>query len=157
MENITEFNGFDRPSEQFLRFAKYSLSNNKADKNNNPSFKSCLLRVPNSINSKYNKQVTIVQKWNGYRPRLTIDLMNEFLIYLIQKKIDEDNRRRRDQKILEARRSKNGNNNYCYYYDWIATKILPNPFSDYRKLAVGLILAPYLVVIKKLPLRNHTE
>src|SRR5215208_110732 len=47
LENITEFNGFDRPSEQFLRFAKYSLSNNKADKNNNPSFKSCLLRVPN--------------------------------------------------------------------------------------------------------------
>ena len=76
--------------------------------------------------------------------------MDEFLIYLIQKKIDEDNRRRRDQKILEARRSKNGNNNYCYYYDWIETKILPTPFSDYRKLIVGLILAPYLVVIKKL-------
>ena len=44
LENITEFNEFERPSEQFLRFAKDILSNNKADKNNNPSFKSCLAK-----------------------------------------------------------------------------------------------------------------
>ena len=53
LENVTEFNGFDRPSEQFLRFAKDNLSKGKADKQNNPSFKSCLLRIPDSINSKY--------------------------------------------------------------------------------------------------------
>ena len=39
LENITEFQGFDRPSEQFLRFAKDYLSNGKADKRNNPAFK----------------------------------------------------------------------------------------------------------------------
>ena len=65
LENITEFQEFEKPSERFLRFAKDNLSNNKADKYNYPSFKSCLLRIPGSINSKYNKQVTIVQKWNG--------------------------------------------------------------------------------------------
>ena len=66
LENVTEFKGFDRPSEQFLRFAKDYLSNGKADKQNNPSFKSCLLRIPGSINSKYgNTKVKIVQKWNG--------------------------------------------------------------------------------------------
>ena len=33
-----KFQEFDRPSEQFLRFAKDYLSNNKADSKNNPSF-----------------------------------------------------------------------------------------------------------------------
>ena len=149
LENFPEFEKLDRPSEQFLRFCKDFLSSGKADKSNYPSFRSCLLRIPETINLKNNKRVTIVQKWNGYRPRLPIDLIDEFLSYSIQKKIDEDNRRRRAQKILQARRSKNGNNNNCYY-DWIETKVLQTPISDYRKLAVGLILTPYLVVIKKL-------
>ena len=112
-----------------------------------------MLRIPGTINSKNNKQVTIIQKWNGYRPRLTLDLMDEFLLYLIQKKIDLDNSRHRRQKIIEARRRNNNfgnNNNYSHYYDWIENKILQTPFSDYRKLIVGIILAPYLVVIKKL-------
>jgi ABC-type siderophore export system fused ATPase/permease subunit len=34
-------------------------------------------------------------------------------------------------------------------YEWIDTKILPNPFEDYRKIIINLILAPYLIVIKK--------
>lgn len=85
LENVTQFNGFDRPSEQFLRFAKHNLSNGKADKNNNPSFKSCLLRIPGSINSKYDKQVTILQKWNGYRPNIPREFIEEFRTYLIQK------------------------------------------------------------------------
>ena len=97
LENITEFQGFDRPSEQFLRFCKCYLSNNKADKNNNPSFRSCLLRVPESINSKYDKKVKIVQKWNGVRVPIPREFIEEFRTYLIQKKIDEDKQR---QKIM---------------------------------------------------------
>ena len=147
LENVIQFNEFDRPSERFLRFAKDYLSNGKADLSNHPSFKSCLLRIPGSINSKNNRQVTIVQKWNGIRPRLTIDLLLEFRRYLIQKNIGVENIR---QKNLEIRSSRN--NNFCNsnYYTWIETKVLQNDFSDYRKLIVGLILAPYLVVIKKL-------
>ena len=53
LENVTEFKNYDKPSQEFLRFAKDYLSNGKADKQNNPSFKSCLLRIPGSINSKY--------------------------------------------------------------------------------------------------------
>ena len=157
IENIREFNGFDRPSEQFLRFAKNYLSNGKADKNNNPSFKSCLLRIPNSINSKSKTKVEVVRKWNGLRPSITKELLLDFRRYLIQKQIDEYNNR---QKIIEARTRNrknknninfniNNNNNFCYY-DWIENKVLQTPLQDYRKLAVGLILAPYLVVIKKL-------
>ena len=140
LENIIQFNGLDRPSEQFLRFAKDYLSNGKADKRNNPSFKSCLLRVPNSINSKSNTKVTIVQKWNGYRPRLTIDLLLEFRRYLIQKKIEIENIRQKNREIRNSKNNNfsNSNNNNCYYYDWIETKVLQNPISDYRKLIVGL-------------------
>ncbi len=47
LENITEFSKFERPSEQFLRFAKYYLSNGKADKQNNPSSNHVYLKFQN--------------------------------------------------------------------------------------------------------------
>jgi hypothetical protein len=70
LEHIQEFQEFDNPSERFLRFAKDILSNNRADKSNNPSFRSCLLRIPNSFNSKClakgksleNSKVKIIQE-----------------------------------------------------------------------------------------------
>ena len=152
LENVTEFKNYDKPSQEFLRFAKDNLSNKRADKQNNPSFKSCLLRIPGSINSKYDTEVKIVQKWNGYRPPIPREFIEEFRTYLIQKKINEAKQR---QKILYMRRNKirnsnNSNYNIGYYYEWIDKKILANPFPDYRKLIINLILAPYLVVIKKL-------
>ena len=51
------------------------------------------------------------------------------------------------------RKNKNRNNNSNYninYYRWIEVKIFENPFPDYRKIIVDLILAPYLINIKKL-------
>lgn len=81
-----DFNLFN----EFLRFVKDFLSDNKADKNNNPSLKSCLLRIPGSINSKNNTKIAIVQKWNGYRPVITEDFLEYFVDYLIQKKIKQE-------------------------------------------------------------------
>jgi hypothetical protein len=144
LENITEFQEFDKPSEQFLRFAKDILSNNRADKQNNPSFRSCLLRIPESINSKYGNKVKIVKKWNGIRAPITRDFIEEFRTYLIQKKIDDYNYR---QKILKARRYTNNNDNKIRF--WIE-KLLNTPILDFRKNAINLILAPYLVNVKKL-------
>jgi hypothetical protein len=149
LENVTEFSGFDRPSEQFLRFAKNYLSNGKADKQNNPSFKSCLLRIPGSINSKYDTKVKIVQKWNAVRVPIPREFVEEFRTCLIQKKIEEQNYR---QKMLKFRKYNNNgyNSTYYYYYDWIEKKILANPFPDCRKIVVDLILGPYLINIKKM-------
>ena len=158
LENITEFNGFHRPSEQFLRFAKDNLSNGKADKQNNPSFRSCLLRIPGSINSKYDIQVKIVQKWNGVKPPIPIEFIEEFRTYLIQKKIDENNQRQK--MLLKLKRQNNKNKNIDAnrnYYEWIDKKIIANPFSDYRKIIVNLILAPYLVVIQKLSYEESSQ
>ena len=51
LERFEDFKGLsDRPSSEFLQFAKYFLSFSKADKANNPAFKSCLLRVPYTLN-----------------------------------------------------------------------------------------------------------
>jgi Primase X len=155
LEYITEFSKFDRPSEQFLRFAKDYLSNGKADKNNNPSFKSCLLRIPESINSKYGTKVKIVQNWNGYRPPIPREFIEEFRTFLIQKKIDDEANRQKE-KIMLLKKLKRQYKNKCSttinvnYYDWIETKILANPFSDCRKIIVDLILGPYLINIKKI-------
>ena len=150
LENVTEFQDFDRPSEQFLRFARDNLSNNKADKQNNPSFKSCLLRIPGSINSKYGTKVKIVQKWNGIRVSIPREFLEEFRTDLIQKKIDENEQRHK--MLLKLKRQNNNKNTTINinYYEWIDKKILTNPFEDYRKIIVNLILAPYLIVIKKL-------
>jgi hypothetical protein len=54
--------------------------------------------------------------------------------------------------MLKFRKYNNNgyNSTYYYYYDWIEKKILANPFPDYRKILVDLILAPYLINIKKL-------
>ena len=140
-----EFNNEYDLFNEFLRFCKNFFSNNKADKNNNPSLKSCLLRIPESINSKYNTKVIIIQKWNGYRPAISEELLEDFRTHLIQKKIDEINYR---QKILKVRKFSNNNNHS--YYEWIDKKILANPFEDYRKTIIDLILAPYLINIKKM-------
>ncbi|MGE0243431.1 MAG: DNA primase noncatalytic subunit PriX [Nitrososphaeraceae archaeon] len=146
LEYITEFSKFNRPSEQFLRFAKDFLSNGKADKQNNPSFRSCLLRIPGSINSKYGNKVTIVKKWNGDRASITLDLLEGFRIYSIQKKIDHIIQR---QKMLNESKRNNININYHYYYGWIE-HLLQTGIEDFRKLVIDLILAPYLINIKKL-------
>ena len=152
-----EFNRQYDLFKEFLRFSKKFLSNNKADKNNTPSLKSCLLRIPGSINSKYNNKVKIVQKWNGYRPQLSEELLEDFRTYLIQKKIEEHNYK---QKMLIANKKMYKKNQYSYsnrtnnnYYEWIET-ILQTPFEDCRKIISSLILAPYLINVKKLPFQE---
>ena len=149
LEYITEFSKFDRPSEQFLRFAKDFLSNGKADKQNNPSFRSCLLRIPGSVNSKYNTKVIIIQEWNRIRVPIALDLLEEFRIYSIQKKIDQIVKR---QKIWKERSKNKKNidvNANDEYFAWI-DKLLQTPIPDFRKLVIDLVLSPYLINVRKL-------
>ncbi len=137
-----------------MRFAKDNLSNNKADKSNNPSFRSCLLRIPNSFNPKClaggesfeNSKVKIIQEWN--RERLSIKfLLHDFRRYMINQKIKELNKNREREKKL-GYQPKN--------ILWIE-KLLNTPISDFRKNSVNLILAPYLVNIKKLSYQPSSD
>jgi hypothetical protein len=102
------------------------------------------LRIPRSINSKYNIKVKIIKKWNGIRAPINKDLLIEFRRYLIQKKIDQEKKR---QKILSIRTNKLENS--INYYPWIE-HLLQTPIEDFRKLVIDLILAPYLINVRKL-------
>ena len=80
------------PNKEFLRFAERWLSDGKADFNhyNNVSMNNYLLRVPNSINSKTNTEVKIVQRWNGVRPDVRF-VYSYFLAYLVDKRNERHN------------------------------------------------------------------
>ncbi|HJU58133.1 MAG TPA: DNA primase noncatalytic subunit PriX [Nitrososphaeraceae archaeon] len=160
LERIQEFQEFNNPSERFLRFAKDYLSNGKADKSNNPSFRSCLLRIPNSFNSKCldrgesfeNSKVKIIQEWSKKRPSIKY-LLRDFRRYLITLKIqinkDKDSKKAK-QFTYKYGQNNNDNNNYKNNTIFWIEKLLKKPVADFRKNSVSLILAPYLVNVKKL-------
>jgi non-catalytic primase subunit PriX-like protein len=159
LEEFDFFNEFENPSKQFLRFAKYYLSNNKADKANSPSFKSCLLRIPFSLNSKRlseendnieNSQVKITQEWDKKRHPINY-LLRDFRMYLIDQKVKEINKNKHKRSYKD--RQNNNNNNTI---SWIE-QLLKIPIVDYRKNALSLILAPYLIHIKKLSYQDSFD
>jgi hypothetical protein len=141
LEQENKFAQFDQPSQTFLKFAAQFLSDHKSDTNNNPTFKSCLLRIPGSYNSKYteqSKEVKIIQSWDGFRLKAN-PLYYDFYIYLADRKLKEFNNMHQTESHYTFR----GNT-----IAWIE-KLLATPIDDYRKNAVNLILAPYLINVKK--------
>jgi hypothetical protein len=86
------------PSRKFMQWSEQYVSNNKADPchSKGVSFNNCMLRVPGSINSKVNGQVTIIRRWNSQRPSIK-PLLYEFYIYLV------------DMKSMEIQGIKNNN------------------------------------------------
>jgi hypothetical protein len=163
LEGIQQFSKYNKPSEQFLRFAKDYFSNEKVDKNNYPSFNSCLLRIPGSINSKClnnrdkrlsgNIKVKVLQSWNRERALITRELFYNFHTYLNQK------------KSLEYKKQSYNKNDYKYYNNnnyssnfipWIE-QLLQTPIEEYRKRALWQILCPYIVNVKKLSNEETTS
>jgi hypothetical protein len=57
----------------------------------------CLVRVPRNIHSKNGQKVHVVKRWNSKRPAIKW-IKNDFMEYLIQKRIDkiEDKRKKKD-------------------------------------------------------------
>jgi len=145
LEQYEEFSEFERPSQRFLRFAEIRLTNSKSDTSHNPSFKSCMLRIPGSFNSKYKKDnvVRIIQKWSGYRPPINL-LLGSFHAYLIDEKMDEIKQKRLEKRYSQHFRQARNK------IIWIEN-LLQTPIEDYRKNAVSLILAPYFINIRNLP------
>ena len=110
----------DKPSEQFLKFAESIFTNNKKDSQHNPSFKSCLLRIPGTINSKNGSEVKIIQRFDENKiPSIDNHLLREFRLYLadidIRKRITEDNKKRKfllKINIIHQQYNMNGLKNY---------------------------------------------
>ena len=148
LEEKGVFSEFDQPSKAFLRFAEQYLSNNKSDPSHNPSFKSCMIRIPGTFNYKCilegkDPEVRIIQSWDGYRPKINL-LLGSFHAYLVDQTIKELQR----QKELEKYRKKHGDDD-VNDIKWIEI-LLETPIPDYRKNTISLILAPYLINVKKL-------
>jgi hypothetical protein len=68
----------------FIQFAEEYFTNYAADILHNPTVKSCLLRIPGSLNSKCienenenDRQISIIQKWDGKRPAI-LPLLRDF-------------------------------------------------------------------------------
>ena len=146
LEEFKQFEEFELPSAKFLRFAEYYLTNGQAHPSHSPSFKSCMIRIPSTYNSKYpqgKNEVKIFPKV-GWLPATDEAAFDAFQAYLGDQKIKEIKLRKRIEKRFGLISDKN------HSISWIET-LLQTPVDDYRKNAIGLILAPYLINIKKLP------
>jgi hypothetical protein len=138
-------------SELFLLFAKQFLTNGKADPQHRPKFKTCLIRIPNTFNSKglekglsfEESKVKIIQKWNGYRPPIQL-LTKEFRRWLLQEEINQKIQNKKFQKVFTTTLSKKN----ISRIEWIET-LLKVPLEDQRKSCLWRILIPYLVNVKK--------
>jgi hypothetical protein len=128
-------------SNKFLQFAEKYLSNNKHDNGHHPAIKSCMLRIPCSINSKCKNEglepeVKIIQRWDGYRPDYRL-LIGSFYAHLVGRK----------HKGLARPFTAVAMPPSYQRVDWIE-KLLQTPIDDYRKHARDLILVPYLVLTR---------
>jgi hypothetical protein len=158
LEQIEPFSKFVQASRSFLRFAEWYLSNGKSDPAHNAtvSFKNCMLRIPRSHNSKCvernNKgipdestEVKIMQTWDRHRPKINL-MLGSFLAYLVDQKFKEMKLQKRQFSKYSSKSTSITSNDIIL---WIE-KLLQTPIEDHRKNTVALILAPYLVNIKKM-------
>jgi hypothetical protein len=140
----------------FIQFAEEYFTDYAADSLHNPTVKSCLLRIPGSLNSKCidndnDGQISVIQKWDGKRPPIQ-PLLRDFRRWLIQKRIavieelKEREKNARFHMIVTSQNQQPTNN-----IKWIENGILQNPLHDHRKYIIWRILSPYLLNVKKLP------
>jgi hypothetical protein len=153
LENIKELAELEpsTTSNKFLQFAERYLSKNKHDKSHHPAIKSCMLRVPGSINSKcktegLDPEVKIILKWDRHRPDYRL-LIGSFYADLVGRYHQHHNRQRTKTSTSISVNNNMNNNNNINTIPWIE-KLLQTPIEDYRKHARDLILVPYLVVRK---------
>lgn len=133
-------------SEVFLKFAEYYFTNGKADPQHRPKYKTCLIRFPNTYNSKClgnglsyeDSKVKIIQQWNGYRFPIQL-LTKEFRRWLIHEEINQ-----KLQNNNNKRSYKNQfHNSNIFQIPWIE-RLLQTGIADGRKETMRLILWPYL-------------
>ena len=146
-EEMEDFKEFDNPDNGFLRFEKDYLSSGYADRANYPSLRSCLLRVPGTLNSKCldkglsneDSIVKILQRWDGIRPPVGYQI-GTFYSYLISEREKDKTRKMEYDNLFRCSKPKE--------IPWIE-KLLETPIGDHRKTCLWHILVPYLVNVKR--------
>jgi Primase X len=90
--------------------------------------------------NEQNRDIKVIQRWDGFRPKAN-PLYYHFYIYLADRKVQDFNMQRKQTQGHHTFR--------CNTIPWIE-KLLKTPIEDYRKNTVSLILAPYIINVKKL-------
>jgi hypothetical protein len=138
-----------KPSEEFFVYSESIFSNKKKDCAHNPSFRSSLLRIPNTFNSKNQAEVKIIQEFDKNDiPTINTELLKRFRLWLV----DNDIREKR-QKLKRFDKNQqlefNKENEILENYFWIE-KLLQTPIPDFRRYCLYKILVPYLINVRKL-------
>jgi hypothetical protein len=157
LEEIDRFACYKDPNKKdltsrFMQFAENCFTIKKSDPQHRPSVKSCLIRIPGTVNSKYKQEVRIVQKWNGSRPPIQY-LLRDFRTWLVDEKIYD---KREEKRLWKHINMKNFGYNKINTIPWIE-KLLQTSIADHRKYAIWRILVPYLFNIRKLPGTEITD
>ena len=150
-------------SEVFLQFANYYFTNGKSDPQHRPKYKTCLIRIRETYNSKCvqkakskgESKVKVIQKWNGKR----IDagpIINDFKIWLTQQELhlkkNKDTKNQKPQVKITSQKTLNQSNKHVSQsskINWIEC-LLKTPIEDHRKYCLWRILGPYLLNIQHL-------
>jgi hypothetical protein len=176
LEDSSEFANFANNNQdlatRFIRWAERELSRGLADKHHNPSIKSCLFRVPGTINTEARdngldpivrvKKVgdwinTISRPTPGLPTQLVGEVKPEFLMKfhstLVQEIIDDkvakmEKRDRLSKAMLRA--DSNSAIIIQNKWAWWIEPILQRGFTDNRKDLMYWVLAPYLITVKGL-------
>jgi hypothetical protein len=136
-------------SEVFLKYSEIFFTNGKADPQHMPKYKTCLIRIPGSYNSKllnngYSKEeslVKIVQRWNGVRVPIQY-LLKGFRRWLVQEERNQKTANKNRNDFRHAIR-------LSRTYTWIEY-LLQTPLYDNRKYCIFHILVPYLINVRGL-------
>ena len=128
-----------------------------------------MLRIPYTLNSKnidvatgdYVKdpEVKTIQEFDSSNiPTIGTLLIRQFRLYLADLDIKIKAKRRLETKQQQRLQNSNNSNHYRFpansipkSYLWIENKLLQTAIPDHRKYTLELLLAPYLINIKHLP------
>lgn len=157
LEQERLFSKFDQPSKAFLKFAELYLTNCKSDPCHNPSFKSCMIRILGSINSKCvvrnnnivdaSTEVKTIKKWNGVRPKFD-HVLYDFNIWLADREVKRFKINSSLQKSARKHKEMVSISNDSRF-KWI-DKLLQTGLCDHRKYVTWRILSPHLLNIRQL-------
>ena len=145
----------------FIQFAEEHFTDYAADRLHHSTVKSCLVRIPGSLNSKHiskelqDAEVKIIQKWDGIRPSIQ-PLLRHFRRWLIQKRIDDAEELKKQEKkqakfhMIVSQHQEQQQQNQINRIKCIENGILKNALVDHRKYIIWRILSPYLLNVRKL-------
>jgi len=143
----------NEPSKLFLRFAETNFTNKKNDSQHNPSLKSCMLRIPGTLNSNNNNGVRIIQRFDKNNiSKIDNSLLRQFRLYLadldIKRKVKYSGIARNKKKYYKNTDSEFITIPKCY--QWIEDRLIKTPIPEYRKRTIDFVLVPYYINIKRL-------